>query len=256
MRWYKPPKTTMSKTPLLNFWNIQRIIRIIICIHSSSRPLHFLDATAVVLMNQELGHGLVLGAELCALTALVGSSCSCCFPLNSSCKGFVACVTQHTAKGTEALLFVQGPSPDEVALVEAGKQLGFEFCERTMSNITLNLQGNLVKFDILNVLEFTSERKRMSVIARANDGTIRLYCKGADNAVLERLQPNTDAELLRVTRDNLYNFSVQVSVNRPLQHQQTQPNLLLHYLSPCSPSPAHLLWLSSLSPRAFRDSCK
>eukprot|EP00803_Ostreobium_quekettii_P002905 evm.model.scf_903.4 EVM.evm.TU.scf_903.4 scf_903:32108-44084(+) len=102
----------------------------------------------------------------------------------------------------------QGPSPDEVALVEAGRQLGFEYCERTISDITLNLQEHQVKFDILNVLEFSSDRKRMSVIARSHDGTIRLYSKGADNAMLERLQSNTDQELLRKTQVDLYDFSV------------------------------------------------
>lgn len=106
---------------------------------------------------------------------------------------------------------MQGPSPDEVALVEAGKQLGFEFCERTMSSITLNFQNHLVKFDILNVLEFSSERKRMSVIARSQDGTIRLYCKGADNAILERLHKSTAPELLDVTQTHLFNFSVKVT---------------------------------------------
>lgn len=34
----------------------------------------------------------------------------------------------------------QGPSPDEVALVEAGRNLGFVFKERTMDSITLNMQ--------------------------------------------------------------------------------------------------------------------
>jgi len=34
-------------------------------------------------------------------------------------------------------------------------------------------------YDILNVLEFTSTRKRMSVIVRIPDGTIRLMIKGA-----------------------------------------------------------------------------
>jgi len=35
------------------------------------------------------------------------------------------------------------------------------------------------KYEVLNVLEFTSTRKRMSVIVQAPDGTIRLMVKGA-----------------------------------------------------------------------------
>lgn len=36
------------------------------------------------------------------------------------------------------------------------------------------------EFKILNLLEFTSKRKRMSVIVRDEDGQILLLCKGAD----------------------------------------------------------------------------
>lgn len=103
----------------------------------------------------------------------------------------------------------QGPSPDEVALVEAGRNLGFEFKERTKDGITLEMLGHEVTFEILNVLEFSSDRKRMSVIARAADGTLRLFCKGADNVMLSRLKNNIDANLKRRTEDALHDFSVQ-----------------------------------------------
>jgi magnesium-transporting ATPase (P-type) len=43
--------------------------------------------------------------------------------------------------------------------------------------------------EILQVIEFSSKRKRMSVIVRENDGTIKLYMKGADSVMLERLRP-------------------------------------------------------------------
>jgi len=35
------------------------------------------------------------------------------------------------------------------------------------------------EYELLNVLEFNSDRKRMSVILRDQSGTIKLYCKGA-----------------------------------------------------------------------------
>jgi magnesium-transporting ATPase (P-type) len=55
---------------------------------------------------------------------------------------------------------VQGPSPDEVALVEAARSLGFEFQRRTRTSVTLRLMGHEVTYEVLNVLEFTSERAR------------------------------------------------------------------------------------------------
>eukprot|EP00210_Caulerpa_lentillifera_P001750 g1680.t1 len=103
----------------------------------------------------------------------------------------------------------QGPSPDEVALVEAGRNLGFEFKERTKDGISLKMFGHEVTFDILNVLEFSSDRKRMSIIARASDGTLRLFCKGADNVMMSRLKDDIDMDLKQKTEQALHDFSVQ-----------------------------------------------
>jgi hypothetical protein len=53
---------------------------------------------------------------------------------------------------------MQGPSPDEVALVEAARQVGFEFKNRSMDSVTLNIFGRDVEYKVLNVMEYTSER--------------------------------------------------------------------------------------------------
>lgn len=63
---------------------------------------------------------------------------------------------------------------------------------------------------VLNVMDFTSARARMSVVLRAPDGTIRLHCKGSDAIMLPRLRPDTDPALLAATHDNLHAFSVNV----------------------------------------------
>jgi phospholipid-transporting ATPase len=47
--------------------------------------------------------------------------------------------------------------------------------------------GFVHKFELLNVCEFTSTRKRMSVIVRDMNDKITLMCKGADSVILERL---------------------------------------------------------------------
>jgi phospholipid-transporting ATPase len=39
----------------------------------------------------------------------------------------------------------------------------------------------------LNVCEFNSTRKRMSTVIRTPEGKVKLYCKGADTVILERL---------------------------------------------------------------------
>eukprot|EP01133_Synstelium_polycarpum_P003848 gene3848-4443_t len=85
----------------------------------------------------------------------------------------------------------QASSPDEHALVTAAKQMGFVFASRTPKSIIVHAPGNVEqRFEVLNILEFNSFRKRMSVIVRHPDGRIVLYCKGADTVIYERLSPN------------------------------------------------------------------
>ncbi len=43
---------------------------------------------------------------------------------------------------------VQGPSPDEVALVEGGRQLGFEFLARDRTSITIRMLGDEVSYPL------------------------------------------------------------------------------------------------------------
>ncbi|XP_042883208.1 probable phospholipid-transporting ATPase IA isoform X4 [Penaeus japonicus] len=78
-------------------------------------------------------------------------------------------------------------SPDERALVEGARELGFVFETRTPEHCIVDVLGTKEKYEILNVLEFTSQRKRMSVIVRTPEGHIKLYCKGADTVIYERL---------------------------------------------------------------------
>ena len=55
-----------------------------------------------------------------------------------------------------------------------------------------------MEYEILNVCEFNSTRKRMSVVVRTPEGGIKLLCKGADTVILERLsekQPYTEKTL-------------------------------------------------------------
>jgi phospholipid-translocating ATPase len=47
--------------------------------------------------------------------------------------------------------------------------------------------GKREVYELLCILDFNNVRKRMSVILRRN-GKLRLYCKGADNVIYERLK--------------------------------------------------------------------
>ncbi|KAL2022829.1 hypothetical protein VTK56DRAFT_4360 [Thermocarpiscus australiensis] len=86
----------------------------------------------------------------------------------------------------------QAASPDELALVRAAQELGFLVIQRTTQAITLRIAdgGRYTErtYQILDVIEFSSKRKRMSIIVRCPDGRIWLLTKGADSVILPRLR--------------------------------------------------------------------
>ncbi|XP_045383392.1 phospholipid-transporting ATPase IC isoform X1 [Lemur catta] len=81
----------------------------------------------------------------------------------------------------------QAASPDEGALVNAARNFGFVFLTRTQNTITISELGTERTYNVLAILDFNSDRKRMSIIIRTPEGNIRLYCKGADTVIYERL---------------------------------------------------------------------
>jgi len=86
----------------------------------------------------------------------------------------------------------QGASPDEVCIVNAAKQLGFVFRENKANIMYVDILGKTCKFRVMNVLEFSSDRKRMSVIVQDQRKNIYLICKGADVVMLPRLSANKE----------------------------------------------------------------
>ncbi|XP_018319213.1 probable phospholipid-transporting ATPase IM isoform X3 [Agrilus planipennis] len=99
----------------------------------------------------------------------------------------------------------QAQSPDEAALVSAARNFGFVFKERSPNSITIKVMGKLEVYELLCILDFNNVRKRMSVILRRN-GQLRLYCKGADNVIYERLKKG-DTEFKQKTLEHLNKFA-------------------------------------------------
>ena len=86
-------------------------------------------------------------------------------------------------------------SPDEEALCRAAAFFGVCFVERTTAEMQVQIgdEPQRERWLLLNVLEFSSERKRMSVIVKdARSGRIRIYIKGADDRVAERVRQGQD----------------------------------------------------------------
>ncbi|KAJ5888671.1 hypothetical protein N7495_008712 [Penicillium taxi] len=91
----------------------------------------------------------------------------------------------------------QAASPDEGALVDGAASLGYRFTNRKPRSVIFTAEGSgqELEYELLAVCEFNSTRKRMSTVFRCPDGKIRIYCKGADTVILERLhQDNPTVE--------------------------------------------------------------
>ncbi|KAJ1528456.1 hypothetical protein ONE63_006867 [Megalurothrips usitatus] len=75
-------------------------------------------------------------------------------------------------------------SPDERALLQACARCGIVFLGESSGYYVVRVRGRVTAYRRLEVLEFTSDRKRMSVIVRDPSGQIWLFCKGAEATVL------------------------------------------------------------------------
>ncbi|XP_039550930.1 phospholipid-transporting ATPase IC isoform X2 [Pimephales promelas] len=103
---------------------------------------------------------------------------------------FTALALCHTvmSEWRDGLPHYQAASPDEEALVCAARELGWVFLSRTRETLTISEMGLTRNYQLLAILDFTSKRRRMSVLVRDPGGQLKLYCKGADMVVLERLK--------------------------------------------------------------------
>jgi magnesium-transporting ATPase (P-type) len=130
-------------------------------------------------------------------------------------------------------LVYDGPSIDEMALVRAAKKNGFKLLSKTLESVDIEVLGVKETFQILAIIEFNSDRKRMTTIVKNSEGKIFCYTKGADNIVsmllkpsetyLEATQKNIDLfaqEGLRTLCKFIYPLTPQVICVKELQEEE------------------------------------
>ncbi|CAO1621076.1 unnamed protein product [Sympodiomycopsis kandeliae] len=115
------------------------------------------------------------------------------------------CHTALASESEDGLIEYKAQSPDEQALVQAAAESGFLFLGKDRNTLSLQVPNatEIEKYELLSVLEFTSARKRMSVILRRHsDSKILVLSKGADSIIFERsaegqddIKANTDEAL-------------------------------------------------------------
>ena len=122
----------------------------------------------------------------------------------------------------------QASSPDELALVKAAKELGYVVVHRNSQSITLrvddgDIEGETSTFQILDVIEFSSARKKMSVVVRYPDGRIAVICKGADSAILPRLKMSELA--IQKATEVRQSVDIEHEIYRRSEHQEKHSSI-------------------------------
>ena len=105
----------------------------------------------------------------------------------------------------------ESQSPDETALLAGARSNRYSLLKRTKQYMEVEVDGKILKVEILGVVEFNSTRKRMSVVVRMNEdgkSKIRVFCKGADNIMMARVdKTKNNAGVLQKASDALTEFS-------------------------------------------------
>ncbi|XP_010556845.1 PREDICTED: phospholipid-transporting ATPase 2 [Tarenaya hassleriana] len=82
-------------------------------------------------------------------------------------------------------ILYKAQSQDEDALVNAAAKLHMVFVSKNANQLEIRFNGLILRYEVLETLEFTSDRKRMSVVVKdCQTGKIILLSKGADEAIL------------------------------------------------------------------------
>lgn len=89
----------------------------------------------------------------------------------------------------------QAASPDELALVQAAYEMGFIVVDKNAGLLTIKTyptgidgEPQIDQYEVLDVIEFSSKRKRMSVVVRFPDQRICVVSKGADTIMMKLLR--------------------------------------------------------------------
>ena len=150
---------------------------------------HFIDHVRSVIPEKPRVNNCLLAATGAGATPAVELSPPGVFRPEVSaraCAG-VACVGTRVPQSYYSDIVYQASSPDEAALVTAAKCFGYRFVERVGPDVVVFVRGERLVYSVLAENAFTSTRKRMSVLVRCPDGSLKLYVKGADNVMMPLL---------------------------------------------------------------------
>ncbi|CAI9112698.1 OLC1v1013175C1 [Oldenlandia corymbosa var. corymbosa] len=120
------------------------------------------------LKDEELSNAVASGSPDVIMFLTVMALCNTVIPIRSK-------------NGT---ILYKAQSQDEEALVRAAAGLHMILFNKNSKILEINFNASVIQYEVLDILEFTSDRKRMSVVVKAcQSGRILLLSKGADEAL-------------------------------------------------------------------------
>ncbi|OAA71609.1 ATPase, P-type, phospholipid-translocating, flippase [Cordyceps fumosorosea ARSEF 2679] len=148
---------------------------------------------------------------------------------------------------TDGKIEFQASSPDELALVRAAQDMGYLVAQRTAKHVTVQMalaNGQLERqtYEILDIIEFSSNRKRMSIVLRRPDGRVTVICKGADSVILPRLKQSSlamqKATEIRASADLEHEMQRQSEQHQPRNSFGGRPSLTVRHTASYKPEPS------------------
>ncbi|KAI4279313.1 MAG: hypothetical protein LQ337_000344 [Flavoplaca oasis] len=158
------------------------------------------------------------------------------------------CHTCLPEKNEQQEIEYQAASPDEIALVRGAQELGYMVVDRQTKTITIkshvigrpDLAPRLDTYHVLDVIEFSSLRKRMSVIVQMPDQRICVFCKGADTTItkLLRLASLAENQAMKVERrvSKRQSFEAQQALRRDSEQKHRKDSITRTSISIHRPS--------------------
>lgn len=157
------------------------------------------DKTGTLTCNQmTLKHMIIQGREFRNCTGHGSSLCSALESPTASIQMFMEnLLTCHSVmvdrnRVQKQEIQYQASSPDELGIIEAASLLDVILTDNSARKITVDWRGEHVCYEILACIEFTSERKMMSVLVKRPDGRCILYAKGADSVICSKLKSSNE----------------------------------------------------------------
>ena len=109
-------------------------------------------------------------------------------------------VIVHKKKNTK--IEYNADSPDEAAFVNFAAKCGIKLISRGLTTLSVDVCGKIKNYEIIALLPFNSDRKRMSIVIRQIDSDglptddIMIFTKGADNIMSEKMSDFKEQDIV------------------------------------------------------------